>query len=117
MEARWSSKPLDGVRLPGEVLQFDCPWSVADARNSAKVEDQVRFLAGTLTTLEPDGTAIGCNPIKVGLGTDQAKLGLVTTGVSDQPTAGPNTSFKCETSELFLRWLVFSFTQLPARST
>lgn len=84
MEARWSSKPLDGVRLPGEVLQFDCPWSVADARNSAKVEDQVRFLAGTLTTLELDGTAIGCNPIKVG---------STPTGVSDQPTAGSDYIF------------------------
>ncbi len=29
-------------------------------------------------TLEPDGTAIGCNPIEVG---------STPTGVSDQPTA------------------------------
>jgi hypothetical protein len=34
--------------------------------------------AGNMT-LEPDGTAIGCNPIEVG---------STPTGVSDQPTAG-----------------------------
>ena len=33
--------------------------------------------AGNMT-LEPDGTAIGCNPIEVG---------STPTGVSDQPTA------------------------------
>ena len=26
----------------------DCPWGVVDARDSAKVVDQVRLLAGTL---------------------------------------------------------------------
>ena len=38
------------------------------ARDFAKVEDQVRFLARTLKdlTLEPDGAAIGCNPVEVG---------------------------------------------------
>jgi hypothetical protein len=34
-------------------------------------------------TLEPDGTAIGCNPIKVG-----------STGVSDRPTAGSDYILK-----------------------
>ena len=38
------------------------------ARDFAEGEDQVRFLAGTLEekTLEPDGAATGCNPVKVG---------------------------------------------------
>ena len=54
-------------------------WECAGfAREPAKLEDQVRLLAGTLLTLEPDGTAIGCNPIEVG---------STPTGVSDQPTA------------------------------
>ncbi len=34
---------------------------------------------GTFTTLEPDGTATGCNPVEVG---------STPTGVSDRPTAG-----------------------------
>ena len=34
------------------------------ARDSAKVEDQVRFLARTLElTLEPDGTATACKAV------------------------------------------------------
>ena len=50
------------------------------ARDSAKVEDQVRLLARTLNkTLEPDGPATGCNPVQVG---------STPTGVSDHPTAG-----------------------------
>jgi hypothetical protein len=40
------------------------------AHDFAKVEDQVRFLAGTslrlFLTLEPDGKATGCNPVQVG---------------------------------------------------
>jgi hypothetical protein len=32
-------------------------------------------------TLEPDGPATGCNPVQVG---------STPTGVSDQPTAGPD---------------------------
>ena len=49
------------------------------ARDSAKVEDQVRLLARTLNkTLEPDGPATGCNPVQVG---------STPTGVSD--AAGP----------------------------
>ena len=46
------------------IMSSECAGS---ARDRAKVVDQVRFLARTLlTTLEPDGTAIGCNPIEVG---------------------------------------------------
>lgn len=49
MDARWSSKPQDGVRLPGGVLKSTCPGSVPDSHvRSAKLEDQVRLLAGTL---------------------------------------------------------------------
>lgn len=49
MDARWSSEPQDGVRLPGEVLTENMSWECAGfARDPAKVEDQVRFLAGTL---------------------------------------------------------------------
>ena len=38
------------------------------AYDPAKVEDQVQFLARTftITTLEPDGQATGCNPVEVG---------------------------------------------------
>ena len=38
------------------------------AYDPAKVEDQVQFLARTLTTttLKPDGKATGCNPVEVG---------------------------------------------------
>ena len=59
------------------------------ARDSAKVEDQVRFLARTLDkTLEPDGTATGCNPVQVG---------STPTGVSEPagPTA-PAAPSSCE---------------------
>ena len=54
--------------------------------------------AGNMT-LEPDGTAIGCNPIEVG---------STPTGVSDLPTDGSDYIFlrKRAPSELFLRWLV-----------
>ena len=49
MDARRSSEPLDGVRLPGEVLTNNMSLECAGyARDSAKVEDQVRFLARTL---------------------------------------------------------------------
>src|SRR5262245_4270677 len=47
----------------------DCPRSVAEARDSAKVEDQVRLLAGALadlTTLEPDGQAAACKAVPSG---------------------------------------------------
>ena len=30
------------------ILRAICPWSVVDARNSAKVEDRIRFPARTL---------------------------------------------------------------------
>ncbi len=58
-------------------LSLEC---VGFARDSAKVEDQVRFLARIhFRALEPDGTATGCNPVKVG---------STPTGVSDDPAAG-----------------------------
>ena len=41
------------------------PRSVAEARDFAKVEDQVRLLAGT-STLEPDGTATACKAVSSG---------------------------------------------------
>jgi hypothetical protein len=47
----------------------DCPRSVADARDSAKVEDQVRLLARALVdfmTLEPDGQAAACKAVPSG---------------------------------------------------
>ena len=54
MDARRSSKPSDGVRLPGEVLKQFMSWECAgSAREPAKLEDQVRFLAGTLETATP----------------------------------------------------------------
>lgn len=61
-------------------------------------------------TLEPDGTAIGCNPIKVG---------STPTGVSDRPTAGSDYIFfrKSTLSGLVLRWKVASQAQLPAGIT
>ena len=34
--------------IPRWGIFLDCPWSVVDARDSAKVVDPVRFLAGTL---------------------------------------------------------------------
>ncbi|MAR12616.1 MAG: hypothetical protein CL681_21945 [Blastopirellula sp.] len=50
-EARWSSKPQDGVRLPGEVLetkdkgnsQRHVPGVCRIAHKLAKLEDQVQF--------------------------------------------------------------------------
>jgi hypothetical protein len=47
----------------------DCPRSVAEARDSAKVEGQVRLLAGALVedvTLEPDGQAAACKAASSG---------------------------------------------------
>ena len=44
------------------------------AYDPAKVVDQVRLLTRILTTLELDGQATGCNPVKVG---------SIPTGVSD----------------------------------
>ena len=47
----------------------DCPWSVVDARDSAKVADQVRLLARAffqLMTLEPDGKAAACKAASSG---------------------------------------------------
>ena len=50
-------------------------------------------------TLEPDGTATGCNPVEVG---------STPTGVSDCPTAGSDYIFllRSPTSEPNLRWTV-----------
>ena len=65
--------------------------------------------AGTLT-LEPDGTATGCNPVQVG---------STPTGVSDHPTADPDYidfgSRKVSGPELRRRVAVH--TQLPAGTT
>ncbi len=67
--ARRCSKPQGRVRFPGggwrRHLSSECDGFAYD---SAKVEDQVQFLARTLrsTTLEPDGQATGCNPVQVG---------------------------------------------------
>ena len=49
----------------GEITSSECDGFAYD---SAKVEDQVQFLAGTSLslTLEPDGKATGCNPVQVG---------------------------------------------------
>ena len=46
------------------------------ARDRAKVEAQVRFLARTLNdwALEPDGTAAACKALASGFGSDAAKL-------------------------------------------
>ena len=81
------------------------------ARDSAKVEDQVRLLARTLNkTLEPDGPATGCNPVQVG---------STPTSVSDHPTADPDYidfgSRKVSGPELRRRVAVH--TQLPAGTT
>ncbi len=47
MDARWSSEPQDGVRFPGGVLRKNMSLECAGfAREPAKLEDQVRFLAG-----------------------------------------------------------------------
>ena len=50
-------------------------------------------------TLEPDGTATGCNPVEVG---------STPTSVSDESTAGSDYIFlrKRAPSELIFRWLV-----------
>ena len=57
--------------IPGRGIGRDCNTSsecAGFARDSAKVEDQVQFLARTSLslTLEPDGQATGCNPVQVG---------------------------------------------------
>ena len=63
-----------------------------------------------ILTLEPDGTATGCNPVQVG---------STPTGVSDRPTADPNYidfgSRKVSGPELRRRVAVH--TQLPAGTT
>ena len=109
MDARRSSEPSDGVRLLDELLEFsECGGF---ARDPAKVEDQVRFLARTLVkTPEPDGQATGCNPVEVG---------STPTGVSDQPTAGLDYIFMNEriVSEPSPRWKVFIQAQLPVGIT
>jgi len=51
MVARRSSEPQDGVRLPGEVLNNKSLECAGFARDSAKVEDQVQFLARMLGTI------------------------------------------------------------------
>jgi hypothetical protein len=111
MDARWSSEPQDGVRLPGGVLKSTCPGSVLDSHASPR-SSKIRFDSwpGHFLTLEPDGTAIGCNPIEVG---------STPTGVSDQPTAGSDYIFlrKRTVSELFLRWKVATHAQLPIGTT
>ena len=114
MDAQRSSEPLDGVRLPGEVLETTRPWSVPDKhatlrrsrirfdswrgrfrlrfrfvyewrRTAAKINPS--FAAGALT-LEPDGRAAACKAVEVG---------SIPTGVSDQPTAGSDyiTTQRC----------------------
>ena len=75
VEALLSTKQQGEVRILGGVpieaaeriarMQAECgscfvfcPWGVMEARDSPKVADQVRLLAGTLSdemTLEPDG--------------------------------------------------------------
>ena len=54
-----------------------------------------------MMTLEPDGTATGCNPVEVG---------STPTGVSDCPTAGSDYIFllRSPTSEPNLRWTVLA---------
>ena len=59
-------------------------------------------------TLEPDGTATGCNPVEVG---------STPTGVSDRSTAGSDYITQKLMSELNLRRMVTNFAQLPAGST
>ena len=48
---------------------MESPRSVVEARDSAKVEDQVRLLARALDdvmTLEPDGQAAACKAVSSG---------------------------------------------------
>ena len=59
-------------------------------------------------TLEPDGTATGCNPVEVG---------STPTGVSDCPTAGSDYINQNLMSEPFLRWMVLITAQLPVGTT
>ena len=42
MDARWSSEPQDGVRLPGGVLKSTCPGSVLDSHASPR-SSKIRF--------------------------------------------------------------------------
>ena len=81
------------------------------ARDSAKVEDQVRFLARTIKfrrrpiredegrnaivtnqALEPDGKAIGCNPIEVGSTPTGVSLNGRSLMLSVQRHAGHQTT-------------------------
>ena len=60
---------IEMCRGSDPVLRQSRPRSVMDARDSAKVEDQVRFLAGALVdvlTLEPDGRAAACKAVSSG---------------------------------------------------
>ena len=57
-------------------------------------------------TLEPDGTATGCNPVEVG---------STPTGVSDCPTAGSDYINQNLMSEPFLRWMVLHYCPTACR--
>ena len=58
--------------------------------------------ATRILTLEPDGTATGCNPVEVG---------STPTVVFDCPTAGSDYIFllRSPTSEPILRWMVLDY--------
>ena len=89
-----------------------CPRSVPD-RTRLREGRRPGSIPGEDTeilTLEPDGTATGCNPVQVG---------STPTGVSDRPTADPDYidfgSRKVSGTELRRRVAVH--TQLPAGTT
>lgn len=105
------------------MVRWVCPRSVAEARDSAKVEDQVRLLAGALAqlassewttfflmTLEPDGQATACKAVEAGsipasvffLRQDPlpGRLGLVTVAPSWRrrpPVDYPRSSIQATT--------------------
>ena len=64
-------------------------------------------------TLEPDGTATGCNPVEVGStsGTDAQRWSCV----SDCPTAGSDYINQNLMSEPFLRWMVLHYCPTACR--
>ena len=85
--ARQTSDLQDGVRFLGGLLKhnmsLECAGSHASPRSSKTRFDS--WLGHLTMTLEPDGTATGCNPVEVG---------STPTGVSDCPTAGSDYILK-----------------------
>ena len=87
--------------IDGQSRVERCPWSVVDARNSAKVEDRVRLPARALNclTLKSHGVAAACKAASSGFDSHRRLFGLKALMSSVQRRSGHSKGFCSDCSE------------------